>query len=392
MTANVGKATADLKSCRLQAVANAKTVIVKVGSAVLTNEDGLDLEALNSLAAQIARLMAGGRRLILVSSGSVAAGRAALRMRGKLEFANYDRAKHAIAAIGQSLLMRAWNDAFAPYKILTGQVLLTRDDLRVRSRFQIAAATFSELLEWGVLPIVNENDTVSVSGLKFGDNDFLASLLVNLVEADLFINLTSAPGVYDSSPDKNPDAKVMECVEDIAGLDIDALCGEKTVLGSGGMRSKLLAARRVAQLGVPTLILPGRQPAMIENAINGRDFSGTWIHASQKSIPRRKFWLAYQSEPSGIVEVDQGAARALLTQGRSLLPGGIHSVKGQFEKGSLIRVVYNGHSLGVGFSNYSSVDLEKIRGLKRHEVAAILGNAKYPDVIHRDNLLLDASI
>lgn len=370
----------------------AKTLVIKVGSAVLADACGLNLNSIASLAEQIAWLRNDGRRVVLVSSGSVAAGKAALRERGKTEFANYDRARHAIAAIGQSLLMRAWNDAFAPRNILTGQVLLTRDDLRLRNRFQIAAATFSEMLAWNVLPIVNENDTVSTSELKFGDNDFLASLLVNLTEADLFINLTSAPGVFNANPDVNPQAEVMACIESIATLDIDGLCGLKTGLGSGGMRSKLLAARRVAQLGVPTLILPGRSPNVLIDAFNNKTSAGTWIHANKKSIPRRKFWLAYQSEPAGAVEIDNGAAEALLTQGSSLLPGGIAKVAGEFAKGALIQVTHDNQNLGVGFSNYSSDELKKISGLKRHEVAAILGKARYPDVIHRDNMLLDASI
>ncbi|MDE5832891.1 MAG: glutamate 5-kinase, partial [Desulfovibrio sp.] len=267
------------------------------------------------------------------------------------------------------------------------------DDLRSRRRFQFATSTFLQMLAWDLLPIVNENDTVSTSELKFGDNDSLASLLVNLAEADLFVNLTSAKGVMDKDPASHPDAKILERIDDIAKLDIDAISGEKTELGSGGMRSKLLAARRVAQLGTPTLILPGRERRVLEKAFSG-DFPsmGTWVAPQAQAIPRRKFWLAYQSDPAGVAEIDDGAAEALLHKGTSLLPGGVKSVYGDFEKGALLRVVHNGQTLGAGFSNYSSDDLRKIRGLKRHEIAAILGIAKYPDVIHRDNLLLDAAL
>lgn len=383
---------------RANILKKARCIVVKVGSAVLTDPEGLNLKIMRSLAKQIAELMedkSTQRQIVLVSSGSVSAGKSVLKLNNKEELANYSRIKPAIAAVGQSLLMQAWNDAFAPWKILTGQVLLTREDLRSRSRFQTAAVTFSEMLSFGVLPIVNENDTVSVSGLKFGDNDFLASLLVNLVEADLFINLTSAPGVLDSNPQENPHAQVMKCISDIAQIKLEGLCGEKTEMGSGGMFSKLLAARRISQIGVPTLILPGREENILINSFENRDSSiesGTWISASKKYVPRRKFWLAYQSEPTGEVELDRGAANALLYEGRSLLPGGIKNVAGTFDKGALLRVVYNNENLGVGFTNYSSDDLVKIAGLKRHEVAAILGQAKYPDVIHRDNLLLDAAI
>lgn len=378
------KTRADLDKARL--------IVVKVGSAVLADKSSLNYDAISSLAAQITELYKSGRKIVLVSSGAVAAGKTVLRSIGKTEFANYARARHAIAAVGQSLLMEAWSRAFAPEGIITAQVLLTRDDLRSRPRFQTAASTFRDMLEWGVIPVVNENDTVSVSDLKFGDNDFLASLLVNLVEADLFINLTSAPGALDKNPDEHPDAKVMETVRDIGKLDPDVLCGAKTASGSGGMRSKLMAARRVAQLGVPTLILPGREKNIIARAFSGRENPGTWVCAEARVIPRRKFWLAYQSEPAGTLEIDEGAAKALLFEGRSLLPGGITRVTGDFPAGAPVRVSGNGQSLGVGFSAYASSDLAKIVGRKRHEVAAILGIAKYPDVIHRDNLLLDAAI
>lgn len=376
---------------------SSKTIVIKVGSAVLTDADGLNLPIFASLARQIAsvRQTAGGepRRVTLVSSGAVAAGKAILKAEGRTAFNNYQKAKHALAAVGQSRLMRAWNEAFAPHHIVTSQVLLTREDFRERRRFQIVSGTFADMLSWGVIPIVNENDTVSVNGIKFGDNDCLASLLVNLVEADLFINLTTANGVLDANPLENPDARVMPCIEDISGLDLDALCGGKTDVGSGGMYSKLLAARRVSQLGVPTLIIPGRKENVLLDAFNDPDDqTGTWVYPAEKIIPRRKFWLAYQSEPAGCVEIDAGAARALLEDGRSLLPGGVVRVDGVFSSGDLLRVTHNGKSLGVGFSNYQSDKLESIRGLKRHEVAAILGQAKYPDVIHRDNLLLDAAI
>jgi len=292
--------------------------------------------------------------------------------------------------------MRAWDEVFRAYDFPTSQVLLTRDDLRARQRFLNARNTFAELMDWGVLPIVNENDTVSVSELKFGDNDCLASLLVNLIGADLYINLTSAPGVYAANPQEVPDAGILECVEDVAGLDLGRMCGGKTSVGTGGMYSKLQAARRAAQLGVPTLILPGREADVLARAFAG-EAVGTWVRPEEHAIPRRKFWLAYQADPAGTVLVDAGAAEALLSKGSSLLPGGVRQVLGSFQKGALVRVARLGESdshaiLGVGLSNYSAADLRKIMGLRRHEVAAILGDAHYPEVIHRDNLLMDAAI
>ena len=401
---------------RARVLAQARVVVVKVGSAVLTDADGLSVPVLENLAAQLAGLRnllpesaagnEGGtqaRRLVLVSSGAVAAGRAALSSRGHAVETTGLAARQAAAAVGQGQLMQAWDKVFLAHRMPTAQVLLTRDDLRARQRFLNARNTFAELLEWGVLPIVNENDTVSISELKFGDNDCLASLLVNLTGADLFINLTSASGVLAADPQKNPQAPILDHIDDVAALDLGQLCGGKTSVGTGGMYSKLLAARRAAQIGVPTLILPGREPHVITRAFAACGVcgapaghtpftGGTWVCPARHAIPRRKFWLAYQSDPAGSVHVDAGAAKALLHKGGSLLPGGVFRIEGSFQQGALVRVLHEGQSIGVGLSNYSASDLKKIMGLKRHEVAAILGDAHYPEVIHRDNLLLDAAV
>ena len=408
--------TEDWQQERARVLAQARVVVVKVGSAVLTDANGLSMPVLENLAAQLAQLrnlmpestagVEGGtqpRRLVLVSSGAVAAGRAALSSRGHMVETTGLAARQAAAAVGQGQLMQAWDKVFLAHRMPTAQVLLTRDDLRARQRFLNARNTFAELLEWAVLPIVNENDTVSISELKFGDNDCLASLLVNLTGADLFINLTSASGVMSADPQKNPQAPILDHIDDVAALDLGQLCGGKTSVGTGGMYSKLLAARRAAQIGVPTLILPGREPHVITRAFaacgvcaapQGHEAfsSGTWVCPARHAIPRRKFWLAYQSDPAGSVHVDAGAAKALLHKGGSLLPGGVFRVEGSFQQGALVRVLHEGQSLGVGLSNYSTSDLKKIMGLKRHEVAAILGDAHYPEVIHRDNLLLDAAV
>ena len=406
----------DWQQERARVLAQARVVVVKVGSAVLTDANGLSMPVLENLAAQLAQLrnlmpestagVEGGtqpRRLVLVSSGAVAAGRAALFSRGLVVETTGLAARQAAAAVGQGQLMQAWDKVFLAHRMPTAQVLLTRDDLRARQRFLNARNTFAELLEWAVLPIVNENDTVSISELKFGDNDCLASLLVNLTGADLFINLTSASGVLAADPQKNPQAPILDHIDDVAALDLGQLCGGKTSVGTGGMYSKLLAARRAAQIGVPTLILPGREPHVITRAFaacgvcdapegHAPFTGGTWVCPAQHAIPRRKFWLAYQSDPAGSVHVDAGAARALLHKGGSLLPGGVFRVEGSFQQGALVRVLHDGQSIGVGLSNYSASDLKKIMGLKRHEVAAILGDAHYPEVIHRDNLLLDAAV
>ena len=377
---------------REKTLSSAHTIVVKVGSAVLTTADGLRLSVLYNLVEQLARLARQGRRICLVSSGAVAAGRTALPGRGHA--AEGLSAKQALAAIGQGCLMREYEHAFAAQGLLCAQVLLTRDDLRSRTRFLNARNTFMNLLGWGVVPIVNENDTVAVHDLKFGDNDQLASLLLNLVEGDLYINLTSADGVLAVNPESvapGDAVPCLECIDDIAELDIDSLCGAKTSVGTGGMRSKLMAARRAAQLGVPTLILPGRRADVLDAVFAGENL-GTWVRPAEQAVSRRKYWMAYQSEPQGSIFVDEGAARALEEKGGSLLPGGIRAVEGIFEPGALVRVMCGEHHIGVGLTNYSSEDLERIKGLRRLEVAAILGNAHYPEVIHRDNLLLNAAV
>lgn len=413
----------DWQSKRARTLAEARCVVVKVGSAVLTTAQGLDVAVIENIVQELAALRQGAsylsasataepplRRIVLVSSGAVAAGRAALGV-------NCDTtslaARQGAAAVGQSRLMHAYDSAFASHGIVSAQVLLTRDDLRSRQRFLNVRNTFAELLHWGVIPVINENDTVSTQELRFGDNDSLASLLINLVEADLFINLTTAGGVLSANPLTTPHAPIMPCIEQVRGLNLDSLCGGKSAAGTGGMYSKLRAAQRAAQLGVPTLILPGKSPGVISRAFapqtgKHRSTEGTWICPEDHAISRRKFWMAYQSDPAGIITVDAGAAHALSNKGSSLLPGGITAVEGNFQAGALVRIVqanpdtHDGDSvmtsstehiyLGVGLSNYTAAQLRRIMGLKRHEVAAALGDAHYPEVIHRDNLLLEAAV
>jgi glutamate 5-kinase len=377
---------------RADILRSARTAVVKVGSAVLAcpadKGPGLDAERLRDLAAQLAALRRRGLRVVLVSSGAVLAGRAAS---GLPCVPDGLAGRQAVAAIGQGRLMHHYAEAFAGHGIVNAQILLTRDDLRDRRRFLNIRNTFAYLLDGGVIPIVNENDTVSVNELRFSDNDNLASLLLNVVEADVFINLTSIGGVLDANPLENGQAVVMPRIDNIRDMDIEALCGGKTDVGTGGMYTKLLAARRAAQLGVPTLILPGRSPGAITAAFAGSG-AGTWICQGRHNIPRRKYWLAYGAEPGGSVHVDDGAAKALLEGGGSLLPGGVADADGEFQAGDTVRIVHQGKVIGVGLTNYDAAVIRRIRGRRRHEVAVILGDAHYPEVVHRDNLLLDAAV
>ena len=379
----------DWRPWRDQVLRSAGLVIIKVGSAVLTTDQGLDLRVVNRLVDQIASLHDQGREVILVSSGAVAAGRSFLfTAGGQLSLPE----KQAAAAVGQSRLMHSYDEAFERYNKVTAQILLTRDDLRSRHRFLNARNTFATLLENKVIPVVNENDTVVVRELKFGDNDLLASLLLNVVQADLFISLTTADGVYSGNPELAPDAVKFECISDMKEMDIQAACKGTTVSGSGGMHSKLLSARRASQLGVPTLIVSGKVPFVLEKIFAGQDL-GTWVMPEERAIPRRKFWLAYNLDPLGEVTVDAGARDALIIRGKSLLPIGIRSVQGCFEPGDLIRILDpNGQELGVGLSNFSSQDLQCICGCKSSDLEKVLKSpVGHREAVHRDNLLLDAA-
>ncbi len=379
----------ELQNLVLRTIQEAKVVVVKVGSAVLTNDVGIDLRVINRLVDQLSCIHDMGKKVILVSSGAVAVG---------AKFLNYSlkddmslSRKQAAAAVGQSRLMHIYDEAFEKYNKITAQVLLTKDDLKNRNRFLNARNTFFTLLSEGVIPIINENDTVVVEELKFGDNDFLATLVLNLVGADLFINLTSADGVYTSNPEQDPNAKLIKYIEDIRSLDLEKMCHGKSKVGSGGMYSKLLAAKRAAQLGVPTLIVSGKIPFVLEKVFSG-ELHGTWIEPDDEIIPRRKFWLAYNLEPEGSIVVDLGAKNALLFKGKSLLAAGIVKIIGKFKKGALVRVVSeDGTNLGVGLSNFSSEELNAIKGKKTKEIPSLIKRRSCPqEVIHRDNLLIEA--
>jgi glutamate 5-kinase len=378
----------DWKTQKNEALQRAKRIVVKVGSAVLTSGNGVDMGVVESLAKDMAALHKDGRDMLLVTSGAVAAGRAVIRQ-GELDGLP-DR--QAASAVGQSRLMHAYDQAFDARGIVSAQLLLTRDDLEGRERYLNVRNTLRTLLGWRCLPIVNENDTVAVQELVYGDNDCLASLLVGVVGADLLVNLTSAKGVFDENPLENPEAKCTACVEDIASLDLDSMCRGKTTSGTGGMHSKLLSARRAAQLGVPTLIVSGREPDRLSRVFSGEDL-GTWIMPESRTISRRKYWLAYTSEPKGSLWVDQGAAQALREGGKSLLPAGIVRVEGDFEKGAPVRILdFQGQTVGVGLANYDCDETKKIMGLKSGKIAQVLGQAPYPEVVHRDNMVLDAAL
>ncbi|MBI9080582.1 MAG: glutamate 5-kinase [Pseudodesulfovibrio sp.] len=373
---------------------NIRRIVIKVGSAVLTTAEGLNPDAINRLAKQISSLNDQGIDVALVSSGAVAAGRQRIRERTEKNGKDYTNlpSRQAASAVGQVRLMHDYDEAFAKYGKITAQVLLTRSGLKSRERFLNARNTMERLFEWGVIPIINENDTVAVHELEFGDNDTLGAMCLGLTGADLFVNLTSADGVYDGNPDTNPGAKPLPVIENIGALDIESICDGKTTVGSGGMYSKLRASRRAAQLGVPTIIVSGKGEFDILRTLDGEN-QGTLVLPEEHRVSSKKFWLAYHDNPSGSILVDAGAANALLTKGTSLLPIGISSVNGCFARGALVFIkTLDGDELGVGLSNYSSTELDKVKGKRSDELGSILGPNPFDEAIHRDNMLLDAAI
>jgi glutamate 5-kinase len=367
-------------------LAKAKRVVVKVGSAVLTAENGLDMAVLEELARDIIFLQEGGREVILVSSGAVAAGRR--RMGYGIGGDTALREKQALAAVGQTRLMRAYEDVFNGFGHKVAQLLLTHDDLSHRDRFLNARNTIFMLFTWSVLPIVNENDTVSVEELRFGDNDTLGAMISNVIEADMFICLTDVSGLYTGNPHVDPEArqvltvaKVDNSIREMAGFVYGAL-------GSGGMRSKINAAESVAARGGSSFIGPGRQPGIIRELFGGQQI-GTFFLPRPEKMQNRKHWIAYVLRPKGHVVLDAGACQALQKGGKSLLPSGIISVVGKFRVGAPIQCLdENDTVVAVGLTNYAADDLEKIRGCKSSQIKDILGFKDSDEVIHRDNLVL----
>lgn len=364
----------------------AKRVVIKVGSAVLTNEGGLDATIIDNIARQVSFLQSTGREVILVSSGAVAAGRKRL---GIVKTAHEElKVKQALAATGQGLLMQAYEQAFAERQQAVAQVLLTHGDLSHRGRYLNVRNTILTLFEFGVVPIINENDTVSAEELRFSDNDTLGALMTNMIGADMFIILTDVDCLYTGNPSQDPTAKPIYTIASIT-RDIEKMAGQATsAVGTGGMMAKIRAAKMVAACGGCSFIGPGKHPDILQALFSG-ELVGTFFLPGQGKINRRKHWIAYVLKPQGFLVLDNGARRALVEQGKSLLPSGITEVRGAFAVGAPVHCLdLDGTVIAAGLSNYGSVDVERIKGCKTKEIAAILGRNEHDEVIHRDNLVL----
>jgi len=370
---------------RKEILTNVKRVLIKIGSAVLTGEDGLDLNIIEQLVDEIAELKRKGYQVVIVTSGAIASGKQRMGIRGELKSM---REKQAAAAIGQGRLMRVYSNAFGKHGLFVAQILLTMSDLTDRKRFLNIRNTISTLMEWGVIAIINENDTVAVDEIKFGDNDHLAAMITNIIGAHLLINLTSTEGLYDKNPAKLEEIKLIPLVKEITKEIEAAATDETTSAGIGGMKSKVLAAKKVTASGIPCIIAPGKKKGVLQDIFAGKEI-GTLFLPMGKHLTSRKYWIAFTLRSRGRLFLDEGAKKALIEQGKSLLPSGIIKVEGNFELGDSVTCIdMEGTPLAKGLVNYSALEIQKIMGLKTTEVEQVLGYKDYDEVIHRDNLVL----
>jgi glutamate 5-kinase len=367
-------------------IANAKRWVVKIGSALLTEDGkGLSRELLSGWVAQVAALRNAGHEVLIVSSGAVAEGMS--RMGWQRRPHNLNELQ-AAAAIGQMGLVHAWEACFQEYGLHTAQILLTRDDLADRSRYLNARSTLRTLLNLGVVPVVNENDTVTTDELRFGDNDTLAALATNLIEAELLVLLTDQEGLFDADPRVNPQANLIGETR-VDDPQLDAVAGGSLgALGLGGMVTKVRAARLAARSGAGTVIASGRRKQVIEGISRGERV-GTLLLPAQEPQAARKRWLAGQLQPRGSVTLDDGAVRVLQQQGRSLLAVGVCQVSGGFSRGEVVVCLdKSGHEVARGLANYDALETVKIMGKPSSQIEAILGYVDEEELIHRDNLVL----
>lgn len=374
------------ESPAVSVVTHAQRIVAKVGSSLVTNEGrGLHRAAVAHWAAQIAALHKQGKQIVLVSSGAIAEGMARLGWRKRPSVMHE---LQAAAAVGQMGLCQAYEAAFAEHGLRTAQILLTHEDLADRHRYLNARSTLFALLRLGVVPIVNENDTVVTDEIRLGDNDTLGALVTNLIEADTLVILTDQRGLYDSDPRKNPQAKFMSHAQ-AGDPALEAMAGGAgSGIGTGGMLTKVLAAKRAAHSGAHTVIASGRERNVLTRLAQG-ECIGSELQAVVPVWSARKQWLADHLRLRGRVVLDDGAVQALLREGKSLLPIGVTDVEGEFGRGDVVACVDSqGHECARGLINYSSADTRRILRQPSSQIARILGSMTEPELMHRDNLVV----
>ena len=371
---------------RARKLGRVRTLVVKVGTGLVTDPGlGAAPARIEALAAGIAAVRE-GRRVVLVTSGAIATGMARL---GLAERPRGIPDKQAAAAVGQSVLMWHYEAAFRRHGIAVGQVLLTAQDIGDRARYLNAKNTLAALLRFGVLPIVNENDTVAVEEIKVGDNDNLSALVASLLDADLLVLLTDVDGLYTDDPAVNARARKLDTVDEVTD-DITRLARDRADGASvGGMATKLQAAKKAAAAGVPMIIASGREPGVLERLLAGAPV-GTYFAPKTDRLAARKRWIAFAVAPRGRLTVDAGARAALTQRGKSLLPSGVVDVEGDFASGEVVAVLERagGREFARGVVNFDAAELRKIRGVKTRDIEARLGYRSFDEVIHRDNLVI----
>lgn len=360
-------------------------VVVKVGSNILADSHGLNSTRIDEIASAVFGVIGLGHEVVIVSSGAVAAGMRKLGMKTKPKEIML---KQAAAAVGQSSLMWAYEKSFSHHAKNVAQVLLTAEDLSDRRRYMNARNTLLTLLGYGVVPVINENDTVATNEIKFGDNDQLAVLVASLIGADRLIILSDVDGLYSEDPKKNPKAGIIETVTAVTEEIKTLAGGEGSAVGTGGMYSKILAAEKAMKLGVAVNIISGKHPAILLELMQGHRH-GTEFLSGEEKLSARKGWIAYGVKAKGGVKVDDGARSAIIKLGKSLLPSGVLSVEGKFDTGSAIYCFdKDGLKIAKGLANYSSDEMEAIMGKKTSDIERILGYKYSDEIIHRDNLVL----
>ncbi len=366
-------------------IARTRRVVVKIGSGVLAHADGLHRARIAALADEIAALHRDGREIIVVTSGAVAAGVARLGLAQRPRTIPH---KQAAAAVGQIGVMAAYEAELATRGVRVAQVLLTRDDFANRHRYLNAKHAMMALLEWRVVPVVNENDTVVVDEIKLGDNDNLSALTAVLVEADLLVILSDVAGLHTADPRKVAGAARVPLVTEVTP-ELQAIAGDSGPLGTGGMATKLAAAKKAAASGIATIIADGTQPCVLATVLDPTTDSGTLVLPVRDRLASRKRWIAYTLKPGGALVVDDGARAAITTQGRSLLPSGLREVRGEFGAGACVQCIgLDGHEFARGLVSYSAGELEKIKGRHSREIETTLGYKVSDEIIHRDDLVL----
>jgi glutamate 5-kinase len=364
----------------------ARRVVIKIGSQILSSQTGIEEGRVKGLVHGLAELHNQKKDIIVVSSGAVAAGMTRL---GVKERPKTIPQKQALAAVGQIKLMALYERFFSRFEKNVAQVLLTHEDLANRQRYLNAKHTFQMLLESSIIPIVNENDTVAVEEMKFGDNDHLSALVATLLEADLLVMLSDVQGVYDRDPRLHHDAEGISLITDIKEIARKISGESQSEFGTGGIATKLDAAEKAAAAGIPTLISSGLQTGALALVFDATTEVGTLIIADENRMTIRKHWIAYNLKPAGEIVVDQGAHDAVVERGKSLLPSGLKEIRGSFGVGECVRCLDpQGREFARGLVNYNAQELNQIKGLHTSKIDKVLGYKAYDEIIHRDDLVI----